>query len=459
MAFVYLSMIQPSNANQSKSHNFGSVTITSSINNLQVALAPKFNDNYWNCSNCNKNNHPTRNEMVCINCGVMDSDRLRIKANGFYKFGIIQSPKTSLLPKDTPFFIHPLKRPKVSYYMKRHSDGITIRFVVDLVDTKFVTNYTKEVNKLGFIVKSSSNGHHLGWTKVLNEGNMVKPGTFDVFLSSPYDGQYKLDIWAIIEYKMGVPLKKYSKQSPKTELLMNLQKPMSYHEKYMEKYILSQSKFERKQKKIAREKRQEGRSNDDDEKDYDQLTLIELNTDSDNYQTVKYQFLDSSKYKMCDIERLCIYKIQHKHRYDAYRTKKKQILKSLSNNKNKLNELYLYHGTDLESIIKILHQGFLRQFASKTVYGKGSYFARDASYSCSTQYSSPDNDGFQHILLCRVICGEWILGSSSMKLPPTKPNSYTPYETTVNNETKPSVFVTYKDDQAMPMYLISFKSN
>ena len=92
-----------------RNNPFKSVTL--SINSLQVAIAPKSNHNdntqdyYWNCSNCNTNNHPTRNRLPCRNCGVMDSDRLRIKANGFYQFGIIESPKTSLLPKDPPFFI------------------------------------------------------------------------------------------------------------------------------------------------------------------------------------------------------------------------------------------------------------------------------------------------------------------------------------------------------------------
>ena len=95
-------------------NSFGSVTL--SINSLQVAIAPKSKHadntqdfNYWNCSNCNTDNHPTRNRLPCINCGVMDSDRLRIKANGFYQFGIIESPKTSLLPKNPPFFIRMIR--------------------------------------------------------------------------------------------------------------------------------------------------------------------------------------------------------------------------------------------------------------------------------------------------------------------------------------------------------------
>ena len=87
------------------------------------------------------------------------------------------------------------------------------------------------------------------------------------------------------------------------------------------------------------------------------------------------------------------------------------------------------------------------------------YFARDAKYSCNRRYSKPDKDGFQHILLCSVICGEWTEGNQTMKVPPNKSNSdYIPHETTVDDVDYPSIFVTYQDDQAVPTHLISFKS-
>ena len=43
--------------------------------------------------------------------------------------------------------------------------------------------------------------------------------------------------------------------------------------------------------------------------------------------------------------------------------------------------------------------GFNRSFAGKnaTVYGRGVYFARDASYSTSQTYSKPDSGGVQHM--------------------------------------------------------------
>lgn len=59
---------------------------------------------------------------------------------------------------------------------------------------------------------------------------------------------------------------------------------------------------------------------------------------------------------------------------------------------------------------------------------------------------------------CSVICGQWCVGNQNMKIPSSKPNSNNiPYETTVDSIHSPTIFVTYKDDQAKPTYLVSFR--
>ena len=170
------------------------------------------------------------------------------------------------------------------------------------------------------------------------------------------------------------------------------------------------------------------------------------------------QFLHSAKRKRKDLKEVFIYKIKHEGRAAAHEFKRKQILKSLGDDVSKLHEIGLYHGTQLETLPMILHQGFLRQFVSRAVYGKGTYFARDAAYSCNPTYAKPDKNGLQHLLFCNVICGEFVKGEHTMKVPPIKKGKeYMPYETTVDDEQNPSIFVTYQDDQALPIYLISFK--
>lgn len=76
---------------------------------------------------------------------------------------------------------------------------------------------------------------------------------------------------------------------------------------------------------------------------------------------------------------------------------------------------WLFHGSNHEVVSKILQQGFNRSFCGKnaTVYGKGVYFARDASYSAHPTYSVPDSKGRQYMVACRVVVGEYCRGRVS----------------------------------------------
>jgi hypothetical protein len=76
---------------------------------------------------------------------------------------------------------------------------------------------------------------------------------------------------------------------------------------------------------------------------------------------------------------------------------------------------WLFHGTDSNVMNKILQQGFNRSFCGKnaTAFGKGVYFATDASYSASPTYSVPDHQGHQYMIACRVVVGEHCLGRVS----------------------------------------------
>ena len=55
-----------------------------------------------------------------------------------------------------------------------------------------------------------------------------------------------------------------------------------------------------------------------------------------------------------------------------------------------INERLLYHGSDANVVDAICAQNFDWRLSGKhgTMYGQGSYFARDASYS--NKYSLPD---------------------------------------------------------------------
>eukprot|EP00977_Amphora_coffeiformis_P016567 scaffold5168_cov176-Amphora_coffeaeformis.AAC.5 len=129
--------------------------------------------------------------------------------------------------------------------------------------------------------------------------------------------------------------------------------------------------------------------------------------------------------------------------------------------------VWLWHGSNAEVMDKILQQGFNRSFCGKnaTAYGKGVYFARDASYSAYRIYAVPDNKGIQYMMACRVVVGEYCKGHMDALTPDLRDASRNMlYDTTVgllgsDNMSSPSIYVTYHDAQAYPEYLIAFKSS
>jgi len=117
---------------------------------------------------------------------------------------------------------------------------------------------------------------------------------------------------------------------------------------------------------------------------------------------------------------------------------------------------WLFHGTDKETVPKIIQQGFNRSFCGKnmTKYGKGVYFARDSSYSFP--YAKADAQGVKSMFLCRVVVGEYCTGVLDACVPAARIGSVL-FDTTVDDMADPSIYVTYKDAQAYPDYLVRFR--
>ena len=87
-------------------------------------------------------------------------------------------------------------------------------------------------------------------------------------------------------------------------------------------------------------------------------------------------------------------------------------------------------------------------------FGRGVYFARDASYSVGYARGS----GSRYMYLARVLVGQYCVGNSSMIVPPPKDSSRPEilYDSVVNNVLNPSIFVVFYDFQCYPEYLITF---
>jgi poly [ADP-ribose] polymerase 10/14/15 len=136
--------------------------------------------------------------------------------------------------------------------------------------------------------------------------------------------------------------------------------------------------------------------------------------------------------------------------YRAYRESKKEP-----------NEIWAVHGSLLDSLDNISANGFNRSYNGKnaTSYGKGAYFAKTGicTYSCSSRYAAPNADGTQSMILASVVQGKSTLGTPDMVEPPCiDAATKLRYDTTTDSNG--TIIVTYKDHQAYPAYLITFKS-
>ncbi|KAM9365083.1 poly(ADP-ribose) polymerase family member 14-related sequence 1 isoform 2-T2 [Pholidichthys leucotaenia] len=129
-------------------------------------------------------------------------------------------------------------------------------------------------------------------------------------------------------------------------------------------------------------------------------------------------------------------------------------------NGHQKNEKRLFHGTCQTTVKTINDNGFNRSYAGKnaTCYGKGTYFAVNASYSAGDTYSKPSPSGEKFMYVCLVLTGDYTLGAQNMIAPPPKSIGSTQfYDSVVDNMTNPSMFVIFHDAQAYPEYLITFK--
>ncbi|XP_078357627.1 uncharacterized protein LOC144642520 isoform X2 [Oculina patagonica] len=140
--------------------------------------------------------------------------------------------------------------------------------------------------------------------------------------------------------------------------------------------------------------------------------------------------------------------------------KREQIKKKLKASNNDRVEKLLFHGTTSQVIEAICKHNFDHRLHGKngTVYGEGSYFAVNASYS--NNYSSQSGDKTRFMFLASVLTGEYKLGGRDLRRPPLKDPSNPAsdlYDSCVDNEKNPKIFVIFNDEQCYPLYLIKYR--
>ncbi|XP_046555389.1 protein mono-ADP-ribosyltransferase PARP14-like [Haliotis rubra] len=166
------------------------------------------------------------------------------------------------------------------------------------------------------------------------------------------------------------------------------------------------------------------------------------------------QLFTSSAGNVYDI--VMIRRIQNMLSYQQYQIQRQCVQARIPHTFEKR----LWHGTRRDALSSINRNGFNRSFHGKngTKFGKGVYFATEASYSAKKELSPKDDQGFKYIYLCQVLTGNFTKGDEKMLDAPfmDKGNSIR-YDTVVDNVKSPTMHVVFRDTQAYPEYLFVIK--
>ncbi|KAL1267282.1 hypothetical protein QQF64_032645 [Cirrhinus molitorella] len=191
------------------------------------------------------------------------------------------------------------------------------------------------------------------------------------------------------------------------------------------------------------------------------LEIITLQSNSSEYKNIEKAFLKSSKHPdVSPVQVQQIDRIQCQSQWQRYCVLKQNVDRKYP---KQTNERLLYHGTTSDICQKINKNGFNRSFCGRNavVHGEGTYFAKEAWYSCHDQYSNPDDKGLKYIYRARVVTGSLCKSRGGMKEPdpinPADPQAGL-HDCAVDNPQTPFIFVVFCDAGAYPEYLITFKS-
>ncbi|XP_066580426.1 protein mono-ADP-ribosyltransferase PARP11 [Amia ocellicauda] len=205
-----------------------------------------------------------------------------------------------------------------------------------------------------------------------------------------------------------------------------------------------------------------------------------INTD-DPYQLIP---LHGNTYEYKEVLRLfertllarikAIKRIQNLDLWEFFCRKKAQLRKI--KRVPDIEERMLFHGTSHDIVQAICTHNFDWRLNGShgNVYGKGTYFARDAKYSSKFCHNGVNHHmtlqthgvaplifqsepSFKSMFLARVLVGDFTLGNSTYCRPPSKDRSLMNfYDSCVDDIANPKIFVIFDCNQIYPEYLIEF---
>lgn len=122
---------------------------------------------------------------------------------------------------------------------------------------------------------------------------------------------------------------------------------------------------------------------------------------------------------------------------------------NFNDNHMDLHEEYGWHGTKYENIVQIIEKGFEPGHNKRSAYGKGTYLAKNASYS--KDYAPDDVTDVSYLLYCKFAYKALIQGSCAKQIYPAN--------AAVNNLKSPSIYVVPSANAVLPLYLVAFYKN
>lgn len=164
---------------------------------------------------------------------------------------------------------------------------------------------------------------------------------------------------------------------------------------------------------------------------------------------------------------LRVQRVQNPLRWRKYLQKLQDVREKCGGAEQKHVERWLFHGTRGCDPRKVQQEGFdMRMSSENNLWGKGCYFAVNASYSHQYRFRlSSSGDGQAQIFLARVLTGESkALAAEDRTLvrPPYQdklgPHGEPIAYDSVNGVTQGSqVYIVYENDLAYPEYLVTYQ--
>ncbi|XP_065599220.1 protein mono-ADP-ribosyltransferase PARP12 isoform X2 [Cyrtonyx montezumae] len=181
--------------------------------------------------------------------------------------------------------------------------------------------------------------------------------------------------------------------------------------------------------------------------------LVDVGNTSSEYIKIESLFQKTMKdYSICRLQR-----IQNPTLWQIFQWQKEQMKKL--HKSNWVDERLLFHGTNPTHESAICEQNFDWRICGThgTMYGKGSYFARDASYS--HRYCSSGSSRYR-MFVAQVLVGKFVRGDSEYLRPPPTPNNRNRlYDSCVDDPKNPSIFVIFEKLQIYPAYILEYSTS